>query len=339
MLAPSSSKEYLALKASGAKMPRKMMLEKKYPGVYPGCFTKSHWLGSMVSENWKLLCEQSPHLAKNKDYCPEWVRSSLGMKKGPGRFVNYPLDLCSLADTLLQIRLELGIETTRAGLTDLLTTLAEMYNEEIANVNKEIQRVNDTLHAHQEGFLQPAAKPMPLLETLNIAMSRPSMVKRADHFCRKYGLASFSQTKPSKHLPYTHPEMKKVRNHIRFLCGEPPESDEEQAGEEENKEPAKKKDAKPDEQLDKKEKEQKVDKRLLGNFDQVWTTMHEPASKILYRKNPDLKAKKPGETVDPLESNGFRKIMRAKLQEKAGIKARFCLHLYIHTYMHKLNSA
>ena len=98
-------------------------------------------------------------------------------------------------------------------------------------------------------------------------LGEDALAKFCLRYRKKWGVADYSNNKPSKHLPYKDPALQSIRDHV-----------------------------------DAKTSSGEVHERLVLNFDQVWTTLMEPDTKIIGKGT-----KRSGQEADPLAHSKFKR--------------------------------
>ena len=135
--------EYDRLKADpDIKHPEKYMLNtSRRQGQYQGCFSKSHWGGKRISQQWDLFCEIAPKQAKMYSELPNHVRALLGIeerKHNNSKFKategthRVPTALIVALESLLMERIHLGEEVTYDLAASVLLRLVGLWNEKAA---------------------------------------------------------------------------------------------------------------------------------------------------------------------------------------------------------------
>ena len=103
--------------------------------------------------------------------------------------------------------------------------------------------------------------------------------RRAQRLCNAFGIRSRSNEKPGAHLPYTDPQLERIRAYVKLSASQ-----------------------------------KKVHERLICNFDQVWCTLFRPQKKCL-QKSQTLK----GLRTDPLARSMYSRKIRHNLERTLGL--------------------
>lgn len=97
--------------------------------------------------------------------------------------------------------------------------------------------------------------------------------------CNRIGLRGRSVTKQSKHLDYSHPSMESVRDYVSIAC-----------------------------------ETERIDPRLLGNFDQVWSVHYEAPRRVMHKHESQA-----GQIVDSDYRKRSLQKIRASISESLGM--------------------
>ena len=195
-----------------------------------------------------------------------------------------PAALLKTAEELVLQQLGLGAELTVPAITQLRGTCVDVWNEEVQKHNKGVEAAEHEMAGNLDQLKAQGASEeelaemqqnlqagLPKLKVVDISKSWNAVRKHASHFLRKFDFQVCRVSKPGK-LSTNHPQIVAVREFISEV-------------------------------LDRNE----AHPLLVANFDQVWTTVHEPAQ----RKD----AAKKGCTVD-LDLEDERRHRRRALVHK-----------------------
>jgi hypothetical protein len=146
-------------------------------------------------------------------------------------------------------------------------------------VNNFTKRAHKRSHTHYAQVLMVFQthhkQVMKVIPTASMKMTDEAIDKAAERFAQKWGFYDYKQEKPSKHIPYEHPALEAIRNHVSALVD---------SGQ--------------------------IHPRLIGNWDQVWTVLFEPRRRIRFKMPSDA-----GKKADPLRASLRKRMLRARLQE------------------------
>lgn len=153
--------EYDRLKADpDIKHPEKHMLNtSRRQGQYQGCFSKSHWGGKRISQQWDLFCEIAPKQAKMYSELPNHVRALLGIeerKHNNSKFKasegthRVPTALIVALESLLMERIHLGEEVTYDLAASVLLRLVGLWNEKLQELTAEARGVGHQVLKQQD---------------------------------------------------------------------------------------------------------------------------------------------------------------------------------------------
>jgi hypothetical protein len=216
---------------------------------------------------------------------PNWLRERLQIDSVKGiSHTKVPQEVKDVVDSILRKAIRDGFELNLVSVEQVMQDAIEAFNLEVSKYRKLMEDANlralDTLvqAGAAEGEIakvkahqdaNKASWPM----TIDCSGSHSALQKRARDFAAESGYSMFTQDKPTRHLPRDHPQVQHVNDFINYNI-----------------------------------KEGQVDGRLVCNFDQVWSCLHEPMRRTLWKK----------EGKDKLSRFHKRQVLRASLQEHFG---------------------
>lgn len=173
-------------------------------GVYAGVMTEKKWLGSRKVEQWDAFIETCPKHAKIVDKVPNWARRNLGMNTLGRVPAAFPLALQHVTDEILLQKLQIGMELSPAGISDLIGTLVLEYNHQVEDVNELIEDYNQTA--------EETAQKVKLATT---KITSGNLQKLAARFALRFGWGRYRNEKPSKHLDFNDHQVVAIRQWIK----------------------------------------------------------------------------------------------------------------------------
>lgn len=171
-------------------------------GVYRGVMTNTKWLGSRKKERWDDFAAAAPSHSKSVDKVPNWARKSIGLNS-LGRVANaFPLSLQQVTDEILLQRLQLGMELSPAGISDLIHTLLKEYNQAVLEIDDAIAEMDE------------GEKPENPVPPATCTLTKGNLDKLAGRFARRFNWSYFRNEKPGKHLDFNNQQVASIRNFI-----------------------------------------------------------------------------------------------------------------------------
>ena len=270
--------DWKALKADpNCKHAEKAMLADigKYPGLYSGALGK--WAKRAAESNWEEVARKMPKVAASSKQEPRWLLAAMNSSRpGSGRRSGkLPEEVLRIAEEVLLQQLELGSEVTVPAVCNLLGVCIDIWNEEVSKLQKAQDDAALQLEATRAELLEqgvseeelPAQRERPSVPALcNITVSKTpnALRKQADGFLRKFDFQVHKVSKPGKHLRGDAPQVLAVKEYVHTVI-----------------------------------REGKAHPLLIGNFDQVWTTMYEPAARVIWKDRC-----RQGPTTDAANNSG-----------------------------------